>query len=86
MKTILMYCNLHENTFSSEQQFPVKALHAFVQLYFWFFLSYKKNAIFRLNGKTYLTESDLLTIVPQLVRMNNFREFLQPSPLSSEKR
>lgn len=25
MKTILMYCNLHENTFSSEQQFPSQA-------------------------------------------------------------
>lgn len=25
MKTILMYCNLHENTFPSEQQFPSQA-------------------------------------------------------------
>lgn len=63
MKTILMYCNLHENTFFPlSSSFQVKPLHAFVQLHFWFFVSYKNNAIFRLNGKTYLTESGLPTI------------------------
>lgn len=51
MKTILMYCNLHENIFSSEQQFPSQASACICAIMFLLLCVVQKQCYFQTQWK-----------------------------------